>query len=161
MPRVMVQVDNASLQRVVQSLHHMRESIAKKAVRKGLRTAGKPILSRATAIAPVEEGSDALARARAGTYKKSLGLKFKAYPSRGDRAVVVIGPRRGFRKLIGFGKRGRRAWLAIYHDPAKIAHLVERKHHVMGRAGAIAPDLLTREMLAAVNEVLAGVGFTL
>src|SRR5262249_3315811 len=66
--------------------------------------------------------------------RKSLGFKVRTY---GDKVVGIIGPRTGFRTIVGYrtyGKDGTRLGVRervkkpIYEDPAKIAHLVEFGH---------------------------------
>lgn len=63
-----------------------------------------------------------------GQLKKSIGQKVYM---KGGTVVTIIGPRTGFKIQVGTRTRGGKKSKPgdpIYHDPAKIAHLVEFGH---------------------------------
>lgn len=105
---------------VLKALDGVEKKLRKKLIRKAVAAAGKVILSRAKQ----------LVFTKSKTLKKSLGRKVKVYSS--GVAVVVVGPRVGFKKEV---VRDGRTVLA---NPVKYAHLVElgtRPHRYKTRAG--------------------------
>lgn len=64
-----------------------------------------------------------------GLLRESMGFRVRRY--RNENVIGVIGPAHGFRKQVGVRVLpGRESKLGdpIFHDPAKIAHLVEFGH---------------------------------
>lgn len=121
--KVTAKIENRSLLRTLRKLHHLVDEIRNKALRRGAKRGASIILAAAKSMAPVELGTDSLARARAGLLRRSLGTKIKVYPS--GRVVAIIGVRRGMKKAIGRRVRGKNKGAIVYYDPAKTAHLVE------------------------------------
>lgn len=94
-----------------------------KAQQNACRRGGRVILKAAKPLCP--EDTDPHLSEK-GLLRKSLGVIVKVYKK--VRVIALIGPRRGFRRQVGTVRRGKRAGLPIYQDPAKIAHLVEYGH---------------------------------
>jgi HK97 gp10 family phage protein len=104
------------LDSLFRSLDGFKAGVRTRVVRKMTEAGSLPILQAARRNAPT----------RTKNLKKSMGRRTKTYSS--GVVVVAIGPRVGFRTQIGVRKRGKRKGEPIYHDPAKIAHLVEYGH---------------------------------
>lgn len=113
------------LQDAFDQLHTLVAKVQKAILRKAMNKAGSIVLKEMKKHAPVEVGRDELSRARAKTLKKSLGKKVKSYAKKGV-VIVVVGPRRGFRKQVGVRKRGNNVGQPVYYDPSKTSHLVEK-----------------------------------
>lgn len=90
--------------KLIRKFKAMPAKFVKKYGRRALTKAGRRIVKVAKTRVPK----------RTGQLKKSLGQKGKTYK---DTVVVIVGPRTGYAITDETGKR---------HDPAKIAHLVER-----------------------------------
>lgn len=120
------------LQNAFASINKKMKPVFRRAVTK----ATVPLLAAMkTKLAPKSGASEAEVGAT-GQTRKSLGRKIKTYPS--GTIVGMVGPRTGFaipirtrerdstvkRKDGSVAKTGE----TIYHDPAKVAHLVEFGH---------------------------------
>jgi HK97 gp10 family phage protein len=70
---------------------------------------------------------DAKGRVRkvSGLLRKSLGRKVKVYRNTGV-ATAVVGPRRGFKVVLGVRVRGKAAGKTYHADPTHYSHLVEK-----------------------------------
>ena len=64
---------------------------------------------------------------RTGQMRRSIGAVVRT-GRRGGSVYGVIGPRHGFRIPVGVRKRGKNKGDVVYHDPAKVGHLVEKGH---------------------------------
>lgn len=139
---------------LLRRLEAIKKSLKNKAERKMVTKGSVPIQKAAKAKAPRRTKTGGITVV--GTLKKSLGKRVK----RGRAGyIAVVGPRLGHRRQIGvrIGRQGRRASGAlrgeggrfiareklvpktgapIMHDPAKIAHLVEKGHGGPHAAGA-------------------------
>jgi hypothetical protein len=73
-----------------------------------------------------------------GAYKRSIGIIYgKVFKDR-QRAVVKIGPRRGFESNVDLGKGTNLRIRKRKHDPRKTAHLVEDGHKIaQGKGGRV------------------------
>ncbi len=100
---------------VLEGLRRMSERVEKRAAKRAVTAAAKPIV----AAAEINLQSEGAVRTRA--LLRSLGTVVRTY-QRGQITVAVFGPRKGFDTTF----RGRR------HIPSKIGHLVERGHKASG-----------------------------
>lgn len=113
----------------IKGLEQLRKKIQllknpQKAMQNACRKGAKPLLAAAIAACPVDTNPYLTEK---GLLKKSLGVVVRK-GKKSSRAYSLVGPLRGFRQQVGVVKRGPRAGLPIYHDPANIAHLVEYGH---------------------------------
>lgn len=125
--------NNATISFKVEGIEHLKASLSRykgampKAMRKGV-TAGSRRVAKA-GKANLGTVRQRKLRELTGILRESMGFKIKNY---GEGNVIgVIGPRVGFRRQVGVRKRDGKKSKAgdpIYHDPAKIAHLVEFGH---------------------------------
>lgn len=130
----MIETQVVGMEEVKARLNLLKLNIQKKALRRGITKISRLITKSAKAKAPKEiGGKGSLARARAGTYRKSIGQKVKTYSN--GAVVGIIGARKGFRKQIGVRVRGANKGQPIFHDPAKIGHLIELGHGGPAPAG--------------------------
>lgn len=94
-------------------------------VRKGLRTKTLRSAMRKSVSVVNKTGKVNLAGqgvGQTGQTKRSLGVAVKVYPS--GIVIGVVEPRKGFRVPVPSRKGGLVA--VRYHDPRKVAHLIER-----------------------------------
>lgn len=101
--RVKVGVQSQTVQRLTAALAAVERKAARAATRAGINEVTKLVLKDARDLAPK----------RSGQLKRVLGRKVRTY--RQTVVVGVIGPRRGFRVVIG----------GVAVDPTKYAHLQE------------------------------------
>jgi HK97 gp10 family phage protein len=125
MPAPIVKFKLDGLRETQKAIGAFENRFRKKITRRAVDRAGMIVNKAAVAKCPVRI---AIYRAttpllEVGTLKKSIGRKRKAYRNSGIY-VNVIGPRRGFRQVIGISSKGA----LIYEDPVNIAHLVEFGH---------------------------------
>lgn len=117
------------LKDVLKALESVKASVARRLLRTGLNTASTPMAKTAKRLAPKYHG----------TLRKSIGKIVKTYPNTGA-VVVVIGPRKGFKREVAVKKdkvfrhvRGRILKIANpapelltdLVDPIYYAHIVE------------------------------------
>ena len=130
---------------LIQKLKAIKQSVAKRLLRKAIGNGTRAILRAAKSQAPT----------RTSLLRKSLGRKVKAY--RGGIAVAgIVGARLGFRQVRGEGKRGKRAGKTLYADPVKYEHLVE-----LGTVRSRAQAFLNPAWLAVKSSVTADLKETL
>lgn len=98
---------------LIRKLDRLGKKGYRKTVAKAMSKAATPVSKLAKRLAPVGKGPTR------GLLKRSIGKKSKWY--RGTR-VVIIGPRKGFKRTIVTRKGVRHV------DPANYAHLVELGH---------------------------------
>lgn len=101
---------------MLEAMEGIKQRLKSKALRKGVRNAGKAVLRKARSLVRVESG----------LLKRSLGVK--VVPERtvtkdtgkwANAAAVIVGPRVGFKMEVARGKR------TVLSNPTKYAHLVE------------------------------------
>lgn len=143
------------LQESMTQLAGMVRAVRNKYLRKAMNAAGTIVLKVMRRLAPVEVGRDELSRNRSKVLKKSLGRKVKAYAKKGVM-IVIVGPRRGFRKQVGVRKRGKNVGQPVYYDPAKTAHLVEKgtSHSAAKPFARPAGDTTKAQVEAAVVKII-------
>lgn len=111
-----IQAEFKGLAPLVKQLAGVRKSLRTKTIRSAMRKS-------ASVVNKTAKGNvSGQGIGNTGTLKKSLGVKVKVYPS--GIVIGVVEPRAGFRIPIPRGKRGGLVGIK-YHDPRKIAHLVE------------------------------------
>lgn len=101
---VKVGVESGAVQRLTAALAAIEPKVARKATRAGINEITTVVLKDAKARVPK----------RSGQLRKSLGRKVKGY-RRGEIVSGIVGPRRGFRVVIG----------GVAVNPVNYAHLVE------------------------------------
>lgn len=91
--------------------------VARRVLRPALNAEGSKVVTQSKQLVPKQTG----------LFKRSMGKKTKTYTQTGN-IIVIVGPRTGYRQVIG-GKP---------HDPVKYAHLVEfgaKPHFLSGAKG--------------------------
>lgn len=101
--RVSVRVESGAVQRLTSALNAVEAKLARRATRAGINEITKLVLGDAKALVP----------RRSSQLRRSLGRRIRSY--HGSAVVGIIGPRRGFRVVIG----------GVAVNPVKYAHLVE------------------------------------
>lgn len=123
----------------------LRGRILRGAMAAGGRVAARMVKD----LVPVEVGTDALSRARSKTMKRSIGIKVV---TRNGVVIVIVGPRRGFKKQVGVRTRGKAKGQPVCYDPVKVFHLIER-----GSKGTRAFAPLRRTLASGVNAIGAAI----
>lgn len=95
------------------------QTVRSRVTRKAVDKASQPAAKTMKRLAPASEQGPLIP----GLLKKSVGRKIKVYRNSGI-VVMVVGPRSGFRRVVGSRKDGR----PIVQNPTKYAHLVEYGH---------------------------------
>lgn len=138
-------------------LEKIGQKILGKTLRKAVNAAASQVLKAAKSSVPVQSG----------LLKKSLGKKVRLYKG-GTVAVALIGPRTGFKKIVviaaGKGavastKKGQKLLAqggrTYTRNPARYAHLVEKKRPFLRPAMASSKDAASGAMAQIVGpEVL-------
>ena len=119
-----VQATVTGVEDAIKQLDALKAAVGRRILRQAMGKAARIVAKAAKRFAPREIGTDELGRARAGQLKKSMGQRVKTYSN--GTVLAIIGPRHGFRKLIGIRTRGKDKGNAVYYDPARTAHLIER-----------------------------------
>lgn len=137
-------------------LRELPRKLAVRLEKKAINEAGKLVLQRAKAMAPVRE--DRRGGYKGGLLRKSLGRKVKVYRNRGIIVAIVGARKEGFRRQIGT----RRDGTPIFANPTKYLHLVEagtrhsQAQHFLRKALAeVRPQLVsifTRVLSESLNE---------
>jgi HK97 gp10 family phage protein len=122
-----IQARVEGVEKAIKSLDALGRTVKNQILRKAMRAGARIIITAARAKVPVDTA----------TLKKSFSVKLKAYRQSGVM-VAVVGPRTGMKKQVGTRIRGAHKGEAVYRNPAKIAHLVE-KGHARGKGKAAAP----------------------
>lgn len=111
-----IQAEFKGLAPLVKQLDGMKKGLRNKTLRSAMRKSASVVNKQA------KTNVTAQGIGYTGQLKKSLGVKVKVYPS--GVVIGVVEPRAGFR--IAIRGRSRAGLKAIrFHDPRKIAHLVE------------------------------------
>lgn len=137
---------------VLRAIDRLPEELRKGAEKKVLQSAGAVIRKAAKSNAPVRSKVEAAQGWQPGLLKKSIGLNVKKV--RGTY-TARIGPRTGFRRVVGIRESGENAGNPYFQDPTKYSHLVE---YGTSRAPArpfISPAV-ERTKSAVVNEMANG-----
>lgn len=95
----------------------LRDKKIRKAIRIGINRAAKPVRSQVKA--------EAERIALQGFTAKSIGTKQKVYRS-GLVVIVVVGPKRSYKRVKGKYTRGKRKGERKVFRPASVAHFVEK-----------------------------------
>lgn len=95
---------------IIKSLNILKQGVRNRVVRKGLNEPAKLLVKEVKTRIPK----------RSGLTRKSIGRKAKTYKS--GVVVVIIGPRKGFRKEVVVNKQ---TGATRIHDPVNIWHLIE------------------------------------
>ena len=108
-----------------------------------LRAGAKPILTAAKSNAKSSEDT--------GLLLKSLGVNVRKGRTGATKGIYTarIGPRKGFRKVVGVRASGKREGKQIYKDPAKYAHLVE-----LGTSHSAAQPFIRPAVDSAKSQIL-------
>lgn len=101
--RVSVQVESGSVSRITRALAAIEPRLARRACRAGINEVTKLVLADAKALVP----------RRSGQLRRALGRRVRSY--HGTVVTGIVGPRRGFRVVIG----------GVAVNPTKYSHLVE------------------------------------
>lgn len=109
-----IQAEFKGLAPLVRQLDGAKKSLRTKTVRSAMRKSVSVVNKQAKTNVVGQGIGDT------GQLKRSLGVKVKVYPS--GIVVGVVEPRGGFR----VPTRSSRGAIRGYHDPRRIAHLVER-----------------------------------
>lgn len=109
-----------------------------------LRAGAKPVLTAAKSNAKSSEDS--------GLLIKSLGVNVRKGRSGATKGIYTarIGPRKGFRQVVGIRLSGKNAGKPIYKNPVKYAHLVE-----LGTSHSAAKPFIRPAVESSKSEVLS------
>ena len=107
------------LEAIKAQLRELPRKLAAKLEKKAINEAGKLVLQRAKALAPIRE--DRRQGYKGGLLRKSLARKVKVYRNRGIIVAIVGARKEGFRRQIGTRKDGT----PIFANSTKYLHLVE------------------------------------
>lgn len=146
----MISASVTGLGDVLKRLRAADAKVKKKALRKGMTAAAKPVLQAAKALVPV----------RTGAAKKSLGTKVVVY---GGTAVAIVGPRSGHfdagaKKFVAKKTgRARRKYQGVSGAPKPVFywHLFERGTRRSKATPTLAPALEATR--GAAEQALAAV----
>lgn len=144
------------LEAIKAQLRELPRKLAAKLEKKAINEAGKLVLQRAKALAPIRE--DRRQGYKGGLLRKSLARKVKVYRNRGIIVAIVGARKEGFRRQIGTRKDGT----PIFANPTKYLHLVELgtrtaqgKNFLRQALSEVRPQLtsiFTRVLEEALNE---------
>lgn len=134
-----IKFDEQAQRKLEAALQRLPEEIVTKEARRALMSASKSVLERSKQLCPVESEVDKslwteretkAGASVSGLLRASLGKKSKVYQRTGV-AVVVLGPRRGFKDPV----TGRNPvhYAHLVHDGTK-PHTIGKKHHPGSRA---------------------------
>lgn len=108
--------DTGSSNALLDAFGAINKAMRTKVVRRAVNLSTRPLLAKAKEKLK-EDGIGVT-----GQLRKSMGRKVKTYPS--GVVVGMVGPRVGFKVLIKTTPEGKQ----VFHDPARIGHLVEQGH---------------------------------
>jgi hypothetical protein len=112
----LVKGEVAGLKECQAALAGVEKRVRKAAVRRGVAAGAKTVVKEARKRV----------RRRSGLLAKSLGSKVKTFKN--GTVVGIVGPRTGFRKVVGQRTRGKNKGKVVYENPTQIAHLIEKGH---------------------------------
>lgn len=145
-----IRLDGADV--LKRTLSRLPDKLQREALRRAMRKVGRQIARDAKAKAPRETG----------LLKRSYGFAVRTHRDK-TGVYVIVGPRKGYRRAVAVGGKGRRRRLRAakkgvtgtrYRNPTKYAHLAEKHQPHLKPAFEAGKRLATRFMLAEVREQL-------
>jgi hypothetical protein len=137
--------------------NRVQNKVIRQSLTKGARIVARSIKDDAPVAKPKQHisGVDIRAGGGKGLLKKSIGQVIRT--RRGtDMTYAVIGAKRGLRRLIGFTQGSatglKRRSHAVYMNPSRYAHLMERETQFQSRASASSQSAALSKIASSMGE---------